>query len=33
MMNLNKSKVLTSIEAINETLKRNVEKIFIKMWV
>ena len=33
MRNLNKSNVLTTIESINRTLKKNVEKIILKIWV
>jgi hypothetical protein len=33
MRNPNKSNVLTTIESINRTLKKNVEKIILKIWV
>jgi hypothetical protein len=33
MRNLNESNVLTTIESINRTLKKNVEKIILKIWV
>jgi len=33
MRNLNKSNVLTTVEPINQTLKKNVEKIIYKIWV
>ena len=33
MKNLNKSNVLTSIESINQTLKKYVEKMILKTWV
>ena len=32
MKNLNKNNVLSSIESINRTLKKNVEKIILKVW-
>ena len=33
MKNLNKSDILTSFESINRTLKKNVEKIILKISV
>jgi hypothetical protein len=33
MRNLNKSNILTTTESINRTLKTNVEKIILKIWV
>jgi len=33
MRNLNKSNILTTTESINQTLKENVEKIILKIWV
>ena len=33
MRNLNKSNILTTTESIKRTLKKNVEKIILKIWV
>ena len=33
MRDLNKSNILTTINFINWTLKKNVEKIILKIWV
>ena len=33
MRSLNKSNILTTIESIKRTLKKNVEKIILKIWV
>jgi len=33
MRNLNNSNILTSNERINRTVKKNVEKIILKIWV
>jgi hypothetical protein len=33
MRNLNKSNVLNTLESINRTLIKNVEKIILKIWV
>jgi hypothetical protein len=33
MRNFNKSNILTTIEAINQTSKKNIEKIILKIWV
>jgi len=33
MRNLNKNNVLTTVESVNQTLIKNVEKIILKMWV
>lgn len=33
MRNMNKNNVLTTVESINQTLIKNVEKLILKMWV